>query len=332
MVASMRVYAGIDEAGYGPMFGPFVVARSVFRLDDDIAEASHAPPRSMWTRLSPSVCRSSKDRRRRIAVNDSKKLYTPATGLSRLERGVLAFAPLAGIEASRLDDWLKATAIEGDGHTPDLLWYDDRAGGPTLPQHHTAGELAIDRARLKRCAAAAGVGLAELRAAVVYQDRFNQIIEATRSKGRCAWSFVAKHLWAIWQQHGEHHPWVAVDRQGGRKVYHELLAMIFEGAELRLIDESEDVSRYVLRDGGRSMTVSFETGADADPLPVALASMTAKYTREMLMVRFNRFWQRHARALRATAGYVQDGRRFLAEIETLIDSMGIDRRTLVRSR
>ena len=30
----MLVYAGIDEAGYGPMFGPLVIARSVFTLAD----------------------------------------------------------------------------------------------------------------------------------------------------------------------------------------------------------------------------------------------------------------------------------------------------------
>jgi len=34
----MLVYAGIDEAGYGPMFGPFVVARSVFKIDEGFAD------------------------------------------------------------------------------------------------------------------------------------------------------------------------------------------------------------------------------------------------------------------------------------------------------
>jgi hypothetical protein len=65
---------------------------------------------------------------------------------------------------------------------------------------------------------------------------------------------------------------------------------------------------------------------------VALASMTAKYVRELLMDRFNRFWQHHAPDLKPTAGYVQDGRRFLAEIDPLIQSLGIDRRQLIRQR
>ena len=34
----------------------------------------------------------------------------------------------------------------------------------------------------------------------------------------------------------------------------------------------------------------------------------------------------------SSAGYVQDGRRFLAEIEPVIERLGIDRRHLIRSR
>ena len=189
-------------------------------------------------------------------------------------------------------------------------------------------------AMLERAATGANINCADLSAAVLYEDRFNRIVAATRSKGRCAWTFVSQHLWAIWQKHGQHHPFVCVDRQGGRKVYHELLQLVFPDAALQLIDESDDVSRYVLRDAraNRAMTISFETASEERHLPVALASMTAKYIRELLMVRFNTFWAKHKPKIKPTAGYVQDGRRFLAEIETAIDAMGIDRSQLIRSK
>lgn len=325
----MLIYAGIDEAGYGPMFGPFVVARTVFAIEE---AASDDPPPCLWTRMKEGVCKSGKDRRGRVVVNDSKKLYTPASGLGNLERGVLAFAHLAGHDPSTLEAMLSHVGLDDHSRVSQLLWYHDEAGGPLLPMHHTADQLAVTRGPLRRCADRAKVTVKELQSAVVYEDRFNKIIEATRSKGACAWQFVSQHLWEIWQRYGEHHPFVAVDRQGGRKVYHPHLQLIFEGAELRLLDESDDCSMYLIRKGDRAMTVSFETESEKRHLPTALASMTAKYLRETLMTRFNRFWRSHVPDVKPTAGYVQDGRRFLQEINDQIDRLGIDRKTLIRSR
>ncbi|MBI1370782.1 MAG: hypothetical protein GC162_19270 [Planctomycetes bacterium] len=324
----MRVYAGIDEAGYGPMFGPFVVARAVFTMDAD----GEGDPGCLWDRLHGAVCKSPSDKRRRIAVNDSKKLYTPAAGMGHLERGVLTFAHQAGRAAATLDDWLSAIGHEDDSRVPNLLWYHDDAGGPPLPMCGDAAALSIAQSMLRTTCEQTGVQVADVRAAVVYEDRFNQIVAATRSKASCAWTFVSQHLWHIWQHYGAHHPYVVVDRQGGRKVYHRLLQMIFEGAELRLLDESDDISKYTIRRGDKAMTISFEVKCDANHLPAALASMTAKYTRELLMERFNAFWRSHQPAIKPTAGYVQDGRRFLAEIEPMIRVMNIDRTRLIRSK
>lgn len=325
----MLIYAGIDEAGYGPMFGPLVIARTVFVLDGYDSAAGGEPP-SLWGVLKGAVCRGGSDKRRRIAVNDSKKLYTPSGGVGHLERGVLAFAHLAGHEPACLEELLTVFGVDTTSRTPDLLWYHDDNGGPAIPSAWTAGELAVARAQLRRCADRASLAFAEARAAVVFEDRFNQIVATTRSKASCAWRFVSQHLWEVWEQYGEHGPWVVVDRQGGRKVYHPYLQLLFAGAELRLMDESDDVSRYHVRLGARSMTVSFEVQGEDRHMPVALASMTAKYTREMLMSRFNRFWQAHIPQIRPTAGYYKDGRRFLADIEMHIDRLGIDRGTLVR--
>lgn len=351
----MSIYAGIDEAGYGPMFGPFVIARSVFAVNGESAEAGEAEPEGraedrsagvvesaggeppdLWRCLERAVCRKARDKRKRIAVDDSKKLYSPSGGLANLERAVLSFAKLAGHEPRTLEELLACVGHDAQSRIPDLLWYHhgDEPDG-ALPAAWTADELTIAAGRLRRCAEESGAAATDLAAAVIYEDRFNRIVEATRSKARCAWTFVAQHLWAIWEAHGAAHPWVAVDRQSGRKVYHELLQLIFEGAEIRLLDESADISRYVVSDQatGRAMTVSFECDADSRHLPVALASMTAKYVRELLMGRFNRFWlDRAAEPVKPTAGYAQDGRRFLGEIEPVIRRLNIDRDLLVRKR
>ncbi len=326
----MLIYAGIDEAGYGPMFGPLVVARAVVAVDADEAKAD-APP-DLWEQLNGAVCRKASDRKRRIAVNDSKQLYTPAAGLGHLERGVLAFAAACGCEPANLDALLQSVAFDPPSRQPDQLWYLDDAGGPTLPLIVDAGQLAIARSLLQRALAAADVRIVELSAAVVFEDRFNHMVQATRSKARCSWTFVTGHLDSVWQRFGEHHPLVVVDRQGGRTRYHQPLALAFDGVELRETEQSPLCSAYDLHAGKRRMTVRFETGSEEAHMPVALASMTAKYVRELLMHRFNAFWHQHAPGIAPTAGYAKDGKRFLREIDVVIDKLAIDRDQLIRRR
>ena len=325
----MLVYAGIDEAGYGPMFGPLVIARSVFVIDGE--QAGDEPP-CLWSRLKPAVCRKTSDRKRRIAVNDSKQLYSPATGLGHLERGVLSFAGLLGDGPCSVDELLARVAYDAASRQPDQLWYLSDDGGPALPTCVDAGLLAIARSQLHGAAERAKVRLAGLNAAVLYEDRFNRMVAATRSKARCSWTFVAGHLNAIWEAFGEHRPRVVIDRQGGRTRYLDPLALLFEGASITVRSETPLLSEYLIERGSRSMLVSFCVDSEAHHLPVALASMTAKYVREVLMMRFNAFWQTHAPDLKPTAGYAKDGKRFLADIEPVIDRLAIERASLIRQR
>ncbi len=324
----MLVYAGIDEAGYGPMFGPLVIARSVFVLAD--AERSEQPP-CLWRALSKAVCRKASDKRRRVAVSDSKQLYTPAKGLGHLERGVLAFASLAGCEPGRLDDLLAAVAYDAASRQPDQLWYLDEVGGPTLPHAMDSGRLTIARSQVRRAAEAGAVKLASINAAILYEDRFNHMVQATRSKARCSWTFIAGHLRHIWQQFGEHEPIVVLDRQGGRQHYRDDLALEFDAAAVDVLGESPLCSAYRIVERDRAMRVIVQTDSEAAHLPVALASMTAKYLRELLMSRFNAYWRAHAPTLRPTAGYTTDGRRFLRDIQPVIQQLGLDPATLIRS-
>ena len=53
-------------------------------------------------------------------------------------------------------------------------------------------------------------------------------------------------------------------------------------------------------------------------LPVALASMLAKYLRELAMEQFNRFWQQRAPQVKPTKGYPQDARRFRQEVSAIL--------------
>ena len=67
-------------------------------------------------------------------------------------------------------------------------------------------------------------------------------------------------------------------------------------------------------------------------MPTALASMVAKYHRELAMRAFNAFWQKHVPDLRPTAGYPVDAKRFQAEIAPRQRQLGIAEADLWRRR
>jgi len=123
-----------------------------------------------------------------------------------------------------------------------------------------------------------------------------------------------------------------IDRQGGRVHYREHLLRSFAGMELRIVQESEQRSAYELRCGSRKVHVSFEVGADDCHFPVALASMTSKYVRELLMENVNRHFAELSPNLKPTAGYWKDGLRFLEDLRKQLPDVPIDRHRLVRCR
>lgn len=319
----MFVYAGIDEAGYGPMFGPLIIGCTVFALPQD--QANDLGP-AMWERLSRVVCRNLIKRRGRIAINDSKKLHTPATGLKHLERGVLSFAALALKKPQHVGQWLDCLGETHHHKLQHLPWYHANHERPwqPLPVTCTAGEITVARAMLAQSAKRAGIELLDMGAAVVFEDRFNQMVSATRSKAATSFTFVAKHLRAIWEAYGQHRPTVIVDRQSGRRHYRELLSMAFPEAHLKIKDESDHASAYEITTAQRGMTVHFEVDADGRHMPTALASMVSKYTRELLMARFQQWFQQRAPQIKPTAGYARDAKRFWQQIEPMLDDLAIE--------
>lgn len=323
----MMIYAGIDEAGYGPMFGPLLVGRAVLALDR-LSPADATP--NVWDHLSVAVCRELTGRKGRIAVNDSKKLHTPASGLKHLELGVLSFASLADMHPATVDVLLDLLGERAHHQLDHLPWYaaSEECPWDDVPGHITEGELAVARSMLAVNAKASEVRVLDMGAAVVFEDKFNHMVKHTRSKAATSFTFVAGHLQSIWQKFGRHEPVVVVDRQSGRMRYRELLATTFEGATLRILDESPQVSAYHIEqksgDAKRAMTVRFEVEADAEHMPVALASMVSKYTRELLMQRFNNWFTTKCPQIKPTAGYATDAKRFWREIEPMLGKLAIE--------
>ncbi len=307
------------------MLGPLCLGCAVFALKDHDPDDG-AP--DLWKLLRPAVCRARRDRRHRIAIDDSKKLKAAATPrvhpLRYLERGVLSTLGASDRWPRTDDRLLRLLGVE----VPSAPWYDSTVD---LPVGQGADELRIGASRLKRALDRGGVQCALLRCDALDVERFNAQVQRTGSKASVNFCAAMRLLDAVWRRWPGDHPRVIVDRQGGRTHYLDVLGLLFREARIRILAEGERLSRYRLERGGTFLTVSFVRNAEAGHLPVALASMTAKYVRELFMLRLNRFFGAHLAELKPTAGYVQDARRYLGEIAPVIKRLGLPRSRLVRT-
>src|SRR5262249_26392958 len=96
--------------------------------------------------------------------------------------------------------------------------------------------------------------------------------------------------------------------------------------------EGAQASQYTIRTNSRRLDATFTPEADNNYLLVAIASMAAKYLRELCMQLFNSFWTTRIPGLEPTAGYPGDASRFWKEIRPVCDRLGFAHDTLWRQR
>lgn len=338
----MLVVAGIDEAGYGPVVGPLCVGMTVFAVP---APAEAEPP-DLWKLLAAGVCRGCRPHgkggaRGRVPVADSKELklannVTTTHPLVHLERGVLAFRRLAEKPAEIACDGSLFRSL-GAALAPHPCY----AVGPTpLPMALTGPQIAVSANMVATAMQRAGVRVLEMRCAVTPEPEFNQRVRESGKGGTTIHTFTThfRHAWERWggerDESGEARALhVVADRLGGRTDYEGVLRDAAPGAEVETLERSPSRSRYDVREGDRRARVSFLVEGERFHLPVALASMTAKFVRELAMRRFNAYWtsfarDRHAVDLKPTAGYYGDGNRWLRETKAILSQE--DREMLVR--
>lgn len=306
------VYAGLDEAGYGPMLGPLTLGFSAFRT---VAGDEHDWEPS-WERLAPAVSDQPGRDKERLVVADSKRVFTRnPRGFRRLESTVLAFLVASGGGDSWAD--LMGSAPSALQPPVDLEtthpWYG--AAPKALPLHADSGALADHAARLDQTLETTGTQVAAAGVAVIPAGVLNASFEATDNKGATLWSYHSKIIADLFDRYGREGLDMTCDRLGGRARYAGILSALLPFSDVRRISESRVESRYLVTSGDASMRIRFVQKGDSISLPVALGSCFAKYAREVVMDAFNGHFAAICPGVRPTAGYVTDARRWLAEVE-----------------
>ncbi len=323
---------GMDEAGYGPMLGPLVVSAVIFEAPESLNKRKQAV--DLW-KILPTTSPFPKQYEGtavKIPVCDSKKIYQPQKGIGMLERSVLAFARLL----------------------PDdpFAGYSDLF----LPLKARIDRIEKLSAGLKDELNRKGIRFCEACIRVVDVPEFNKGVTAHQNKSDFLFRIVAeilKHIYSKYADKG--YLRIAVGKQGGRTYYRPHLSKAFPDCNIMTIKQHHNQSCYrlspnnqpnlrnlpadlpakTLAQAGASAkagqhTIKFlKDGEDAD-FCIALASMFGKYTRELEMIKFNRMFNQYFPAVKPTAGYPTDAKRFINEIKPFCKDVGLEMNNFIR--
>ena len=283
---------GTDEAGYGPLIGPLVIAAAAYRTD---RPRSRLPGRG---------------------IADSKVLYTRG-GRNALAKALGPYLNLGNQTGTkerspvRLSRLLAQLSVRGDPRCA-YRWYGEVEDPVPAPGRTPA---AFSRLFLNP----------------VCERDYNDGCGRLGGKGGLLFVETMRVVRAALESVPGEDAEIVCDKHGGRNRYAGLLMAEFAPITLIAERESAHCSSYRLTLRDRRISIRFMPKADRDDKAVALASMAAKYTRELFMEGLNAYFSARLEGLRPTAGYHGDGSRFLNDIAPVLKQIGCPRSEIVRA-
>lgn len=317
------LFIGMDEAGYGPNLGPLLIAATRWKTPV-------APQQcDFYQLLADAVAVDGTAEGQKLHIADSKLVNMGRNGFHSLETSALALLHCLGWEVRSFHHlWEKLTGMTAAvdaSSLPTAPWYAEELFLPVVAPLEQVCMLAE---RLTRSLLNTGIELLDVRADLIAEERFNQLVVTNGdNKGLALSRSTFRLLRTTWFPEEESPTLVVGDKHGGRNRYDELLSEVLDGEMIFRIEEGQSHSRYRVQ---RS-ELRFQVGGEVH-LPVACASIIAKYMRELSMKQFNRFWSRHCPEVKATLGYPNDARRFRHAVEEIRLQLGIAETLFWRSK
>ncbi len=268
---------GIDENGYGPILGPLVVTAVVMDVDGD-----------PWTRLRLKHLETK--------IRDSKEVFrgsfpTYRTGESLALSILQEFAGIPQTFSTYLEILTHRTLQEHFEACPSL-----QALHPDLPLPVWMPE----HAQPALWQAIAGIRVVSVVQRVIHPEEFNRRIRALQSKALL--DFLTFMELAKTCAGEDPEPLYLMGKIGGTTHYKKWF-FVAGYPEVQTLRESRGWSRYKVH----GWDLNFLMDADSQFLPVAMASILGKYTRELFMMSLSRGLG-HEEAMPFASGYRHDDR------------------------
>lgn len=301
-----KSFSGIDEAALGPILGPYCCGLTSFNIKKDLELFE------LFSELNT------------IKICDSKKLYTSGKSIRELENTALSFFfSFFNTGANNLHELLSKLLIR-EKTLDELLaipWFQTMKS-LKLPLCCDNRDIQQNSQSLTNFLKDKQIEIGTIKVDVVSAERFNHLLSKGFNKSQCCQQILNPLLVESLTDKSR----ITVDRQGGRRYYGEWLIETFPRTPLSIIKETKDCSSYNLS----TSLMQFQVKGDDKYLETALASIFSKYIRELMMICFNNYWNEMAPGIKKTAGYPQDGKRFIKELDTL--GVGYSREILIRQK
>ncbi|MGB0655624.1 MAG: hypothetical protein ACPGMQ_09345 [Pirellulales bacterium] len=312
----MTLVIGIDEAGYGPNLGPLVIGGSSWQIDQLQSDHLSTQAAEHFIKLQNDI---HDDYRagRGPPWGDSKKIFsrksTKSETLEPLERGVFAAVQIATDTTPKTSDHLLSLlALKAPDDSELTCW--KKLNAVALPLA-TKAPLTIEQSdQATKQLRTHGIRLTGLACRWIFPETFNAALDNGMNKSDILSQASLQLAFDLRNRHPHTPAVIWCDRHGGRKRYAGVVSHCFDAARVEPLSETARCSHYRIHDRECPTFIHFSVGGESQ-LPVAVASMTAKYTRELAMDVFNCFWTDHIPSLQPTAGYPVDARRWWHETE-----------------
>lgn len=310
-----------DEAGYGPVLGPLVVAATVWRAPATLVNDDWYPLlRDSITSLRPEPDDP------RLWIADSKAVYQSGDTLCHLWRAADsaleaeldgAIGPGRNCLPSLWRHFDRRYGADA-GRLPWVRGFDPSATRSTFKSNSTPGVVRapsppireIPRSQVPQLLAPQ---LHAARATVVWPPRINQLVRRHGNKATLLSHLTLRLVNDILMSLPAGPVEVWCDKHGGRARYGSIVQHFFPGPLVSVIEEGRARSEYLAAGPRGPLRLRFLAGSER-LVPTAYASLIAKLLRELSMAAWNSFWRAREPSLRPTAGYYVDGMRFLEEV------------------
>jgi len=305
----MPFIIGTDEAGYGPNLGPLIVGACVW----EVPEGTDC----LYSVLGDVICKAnehnSKQQISKIPVGDSKDLYKSRGSIQTLETSVLALLSSTSSLPTNFPELLETLAKPTMPDIASLNTY--HWDSLEIPSSVARDRILEARDKLATEFRKRGVALHRMAVTTVFPEEFNQgLVQFENKAGLLSRTTcqLAKHLLET-EIPSDANVRIICDKHGGRAHYAGCLQQDMTDQFVRVVHESKDSSHYLWSEQQREIEIAFFAKGEKY-LPIGLASMVAKYIRELCMNAWNAFWCEQLPGLKPTAGYPQDARRFRRDI------------------